>query len=134
VLPQCLQKGMWTAMGNRTTKMGMGSSVEAWAKRVPWRQLEAVAEAVSVPDAGGADLLRVVAGLSGEQLDAVCQVVAEVTVVELSLQVETLKKAFGQIYLARQEAMNSGAKFQVNKASAGTIEDFHGGLGGRVGE
>jgi uncharacterized protein YkvS len=30
--------------------------------------------------------------------------------------------------------LNGGAKFQVHKASAGNIDDFHGGLGGRVGE
>jgi uncharacterized protein YkvS len=35
---------------------------------------------------------------------------------------------------ARHEALKGGAKFQVHKASAGNIDDFHGGLGGRVGE
>jgi hypothetical protein len=114
------------------TVVGMGSSVEAWAKRVPWWQ--AVADAMPAPDAGGSDPLRTVAGLSGEQLDAVCQVVAAATAAELRLQVETLKEAFRQMDQARHEALNGGAKFQVHKASAGNIDDFHGGLGGRVGE
>ncbi len=38
--------------------------------------------------------------------------------------------------LARQEAdgAGAGAKFQLFKASAGTVEDFHAGLGARIGK
>ena len=56
------------------------SPVEAWAKppkRLPWWQ--AVADAMPVPDAAGEDPLRAVAGLSEEQMDAACRVVAEET-------------------------------------------------------
>ena len=111
--------------------VGMGSSVEAWAKRVPWWQ--AVADAVAVADARGEDPLRAVAGLSDEQMDAVCRVVAEETAAELRRQVKQLEGAFRQMDLAKQEASGAGAKFQTFKANAGTIENFHAGLGGRVG-
>ena len=93
-----------------------------------------MADAMPAPDAGESDPLRTVVGLSGEQLDAVCQVVAAATAAELRLQVGTLKEAFRQMDQARHEALNGGAKFQVHKASAGNIDDFHGGLGGSVGE
>ena len=111
--------------------VGMGSSVEAWAKRVPWWQ--AVADAVAVADARGEDPLRAVAGLSDEQMDAVCRVVAEETAAELRRQVKQLEGAFRQMDLSKQEASGAGAKFQTFKANAGTIENFHAGLGGRVG-
>ena len=111
--------------------VGMGSSVEAWAKRVPWWQ--AVADAVAVADVRGEDPLRAVAGLSDEQMDAVCRVVAEETAAELRRQVKQLEGAFRQMDLAKQEASGAGAKFQTFKANAGTIENFHAGLGGRVG-
>ena len=110
----------------------MASPVEAWAKRVPWWQ--ALADAVSVPDAGGEDPLRAVAGLSEEQMDAVCRVVAEETAAELRRQVKELAGSFRQMDLAEQERGQCGAKFQTFKANAGTIEHFHDGLRGRVGE
>ena len=112
--------------------LGMASAVEAWAKRVPWWQ--AVADAMPAPEAPGEDPLRTVAGLSDEQLDAVCRVVAEETAAELRRQVKQLEGAFRAMDLARHEAGGAGAKFQLHKASAGTVEDFHAGLGGRVGE
>ena len=114
------------------TVVGMASSVEAWAKRVPWWQ--AVADAMAAPEAAGEDPLRAVAGLSDERLDAVCRVVAEETAAELRRQVKLLGGAFREMDLAKQEAGGAGAKFQLHKASAGTVDDFHAGLGGRVGE
>jgi hypothetical protein len=60
--------------------------------------------------------------------------VAEETVVELRRQVKLLEGAFREMDLAKQEAGGAGAKFQLFKASAGTVDDFHAGLGGRVGE
>ena len=91
-------------------------------------------DAMPAPDARGEDPLRAVAGLSDEQLDAVCRVVAEETDAELRRQVKQLKGAFREMDLAKQEAGGAGAKFQLFKASAGTVDDFHAGLGGRVGE
>ena len=111
--------------------VGMASAVDAWAKRVPWWQ--AVADAMPAPEAPGEDPLRTVAGLSDEQLDAVCRVVAEENAAELRRQVKQLEGAFREMDRARQEAGGAGAKFQLHKASAGTVEDFHAGLGGRVG-
>ena len=111
----------------------MSSSVEAWAKRVPWWQ--SVADAMVVADATrGEDPLRAVASLSDEQLDAVCRVVAEETAAELRLQVKQLDWSFKQMDLAKQEASGAGSKFQTFKANAGTIDNFHAGLGGRVGQ
>ncbi len=45
-----------------------------------------------------------------------------------------LDEAFRRMDLARQEAGGAGAKFQLFKASAGTVEDFHAGLGARIGQ
>ena len=112
--------------------VGMASAVDAWAKRVPWWQ--AVADAMPAPEAPGEDPLRTVAGLSDEQLDAVCRVVAEENAAELRRQVKQLEGAFREMDRARQEAGGAGAKFQLHKASAGSVDDFHAGLGGRVGE
>ena len=113
--------------------VGMGSSVEAWAKRVPWWQ--AVVDAMPALDARGEDPLRAVAGLSDEQMDAVCRVVAEETAAELRRQIKRLEWSFRQMDLVGQQrgADGTGAKFQTYKANAGTIENFHDGLGGRVG-
>ena len=113
--------------------VGMGSSVEAWAKRVAWWQ--AVADAMPAPDAPGEDALRAVAGLSDDEIDAVCRAVAEETAAELRRQIKHLEWSFEQMDLAEQErgADGAGAKFQTYKANAGTIENFHDGLGGRVG-
>ena len=114
--------------------VGMGSSVEAWAKRVPWWQ--AVVDAMPALDARGEDPLRAVAGLSDEQMDAVCRVVAEETAAELRRQIKRLEWSFRQMDLVGQQrgADGTGAKFQTYKANAGTIENFHDGLGGRVGQ
>ncbi len=113
--------------------VGMTSSVESWAKRLPWWQ--AVADAMPKPNASRDDPLRVVAGLSDEQIDAVCRVVAEETATELRRQIKHLEWSFLQMDLAEQErvAGGAGAKFQTFKANAGTIENFYAGLGGRIG-
>jgi hypothetical protein len=48
--------------------------------------------------------------------------------------VKRLEEAYRRMDLARQEADGAGAKFQLFKASAGTVEDFHAGLGARIGK
>jgi hypothetical protein len=113
--------------------VGRISSVESWAKRIPWWQ--AVADAMPEPRVSGDDPLRMVAGLSDEQIDAVCRVVAEETAAELHRQIKHLEWSFLQMDLAEQERTTggAGAKFQTFKANAGTIENFYAGLGGRVG-
>jgi hypothetical protein len=118
---------------NFRSVLGMTSSVDSWAKRLPWWQT--VADAMPEPSASGDDPLRVVAGLSDEQIDAVCRVVAEETAAELRRQIKHLEWSFLQMDLAEQArvAGGAGAKFQTFKANAGTIENFYAGLGGRVG-
>ncbi len=90
----------------------------------------------AMPPAGrGEDPLRAVAGLSDKQMDSVCQVVAEETAAELRRQVKHLDWSFRQMDMAEQEKKAAGAesKFQTFTADAGTIENFHAGLGDRIG-
>jgi hypothetical protein len=107
------------------------SPVEAWAKRVPWWQT--VADLIPRPTAVGQDGLRTVTGLSDEEVDTVCKVAADEVMIELREQIRVLGNAFERMDQAieERESGEASVKFQTFKANAGTIDDFHAGLGGR---
>ncbi len=108
------------------------SPVEAWARRVPWWQ--SVADAMPSPVATDEDPLRSVSQMATEDVDAVCSVVAEEVSRELRAQILNLARAFEQLD-RRKEDIDAGgaAKFQTYKANAGNVDDFHKGLGSRIG-
>ena len=118
--------------------MTMPSAAEAWAKRGAWWEI--VAGSMPCGETKGSghdDPLRRIAELSDEEVAAVWEVIAEEMEAELRSRISDLRRSFEQMDGAKKKNEEGGAgasvKFQTFKASAGTVEDFHKGLGGRVG-
>ena len=115
-----------------TAALAIPSPVEAWARRVPWWQT--VADAMPSQVGADEDRLRAVSRLTEEDLDAVCTVVAEEVCRELREQILNLSLAFEQLDRRKEDIDAGGAsKFQTYKANAGNVDDFHKGLGSRIG-
>jgi hypothetical protein len=108
------------------------SPVDAWARRGPWWQI--VADAMPSQVGTDEDPLRSVSRLTVEDVDAVCCVVAKEVSRELREQISNLARAFEQLDRRREDIDAGGAsKFQTYKAHAGNVDDYHKGLGSRIG-
>jgi hypothetical protein len=110
------------------------SAAEAWAKRGAWCEIVAGCMP-QASDKKGDSALRCIAALSDEDVDIAWQVIAEEMKIEFRSRILELRHSFGEMDRASADSKLGGAsaKFQTFKASAGTVDDFHKGLSGRVG-
>ena len=104
------------------------SRLHEWTKGLPLHELLADA----VPRRQGLDPLRVVSGLTDEDISAVCEAVRNGLERMLKESSEFLKKAF-HASDTRKDATD-GSKFSIFPVSCGTIDDIYSGVEGRTGE
>lgn len=111
------------------------SRLQSWASHIPLAEL--LASAVDSQTKGHeveADPLQVLAVLSPEKITDICRTMAaglEKVLTQSAASLNTAYKAMKQKDLDRE---NGGkAKFSTFKMSCGTVDDFFGGLAGRVG-
>jgi hypothetical protein len=120
------------------SSLTLPSAAEAWAKRGAWSEI--VAGAImpcrwELPGAGHESALRSIAELSDEDVALAWQVIAVEMHAEYLARISELRSSFEQMDSTKQHEEEGGAsaKFQTFKASAGSVDDFHKGLSGRVG-
>jgi hypothetical protein len=105
------------------------SPLEMWCQRVPWWQ--DVADAIPTPN-DQQDTLRALSQLTDVQIDAICAQASLGISVRLKDQAHKLRVAYKEMD-AKAATHHTGCKFTTFKASAGTCDDYHRGLSGRVG-
>jgi hypothetical protein len=105
--------------------------LELWCQRIPWWQ--AVADAISVLQSQE-DPLRTVAQLTDAQIEVICEEAGKQIRSLLREQVHQLQTAYAARDARAAASKGTQSKFTTFKASAGTCNDFHMGLSGRVGE
>jgi Ca2+-binding EF-hand superfamily protein len=90
------------------------------------------ADAFMVPDIMGDEPLRQFGQISSEQIKEICK--AAIPFLETALTEAKEKIRVSYEAMDKSEASKRGKKFEVPpEMSAGTVEDFHRGLSGRVG-
>ena len=102
--------------------------VEQWADSLPLSRL--LAHCLSFKE--GDDPLREVSRLSSDELRASANAYGESVQTILADALGELKKCFAE--MDRMAASEASSKFQIFRMSSGSVEDFHSGLHGRVGE
>jgi hypothetical protein len=105
------------------------SKVEQWADNLPLSKL--LAHCLSFKQ--GDDPLREVSRLSSDELRAVTNAYCESLHLMLMEAVRELNLCYAEMDNTAGLA-DAGSKFQTFKMSSGSVEDFHNGLQGRVGE
>jgi hypothetical protein len=104
------------------------STLESWCRNIPWWQ--AIADAI--PRVENAMSLRAVACLTDDQINMICTESVKSIEQQLREQRDRLRNAFDA--MDAQHVTNPQSKFATTfKASAGTCDDYHSGLKGRVG-
>ena len=107
------------------------SKVEQWANTLPLSKL--LARCLSFKESD--DPLREVSRLSSDELRALTKAFTEGLLTILSDSLSELKKCYTEMdRMTDLSANDASSKFQTFKMSSGSVEDFHSGLHGRVGE
>jgi hypothetical protein len=105
--------------------------VEQWANSLPLSKL--LAHCLSFKDSD--DPLREVSRLSSDELCASVKAYGESLQTILAGALGELKKCYAEMdRMTAENANEASSKFQTNKMNSGSVEDFHHGLLGRVGE
>jgi hypothetical protein len=105
--------------------------IELWCQQIPWWQ--AVADAIPVPH-DQEDPLQTVAQLTDADIRVICEEAEKSLLSLLTESVHQLKKAYDARSARAESSLGIQSKFTTFKASAGTCDNFHDGLSGRVGE
>jgi hypothetical protein len=118
--------------------MTLPSAAEAWAKGGAWSEIVAgaiISCRCELQVTGDESVPRSIAELSDEDVALAWQVIVEEMHVEYLARISELRNSFEQMDNSKkhQEEGGASAKFQTFKASAGSVDDFHKGLSGRVG-
>jgi hypothetical protein len=107
------------------------STVEAWAKTIPWWR--PIADCM--PVRRGTNSLRAVAEMTAEEVAYVAEVVRDEICRMLGEQVAALRDAFKKMDAKAKDSEGlASSKFQTFKASTGGAKEYYHGLTGRVGE
>jgi hypothetical protein len=107
------------------------SPLELWCQRVPWWQ--DLANAIPIPNCDQQDLLRALAQLENSQIDTICEEAARAINARLKEQTRQLQETYKEMDTEISKEQTQ-LKLTTFKASAGTCDDYHQGLCGRIGE
>ncbi len=104
--------------------------VEQWANSLPLSKL--LAHCLSFNE--GDEPLKEVSRLSSDEMSAAMTAYCESLQPILAHAVRDLRRCYAEMAAVEEKESLSSSKFQTFKMSSGSVEDFHSGLHGRVGE